>query len=567
MKEKTKNIIFLIGFIYILLGLALYLGTSITGYAIFIQKEYSITSEDLIYNNSEIDISGNIIKLKGIIKEYQITKKETQKAYIQEAIKNKKREVTNEVIGLDNNFVNTKELKIKLDKNLKNNDTLRLYLKERPYNTKIYVCPYEQENCKENNYGHLTYENPIFSVKGNSTIKVKLIKNDAQLSSDIYLISNGEEKLLIKNSKNNKEKEKEIFFPEEKEFNLMIKVNGSPMNLRNYQHTSNSKFAKIEKWYDNWIIKFEDLPEEKADWDYNDVVLEIQIEQENPKEYNIPLTNIKQPTNKFKLISDKPVKYDYIEGEYVNITHYNYTRIEYPKKAEIQTKKITLNGTIYGIVKNQTLKNNTINYYYSFDSEDWNNLTNEILNSTESSIKIKANLIRKNNLTPEINNIKIIYLEPAEKQTNLTQDNQTQEESNQTEDKNSTPKNPSSTSGSSGGSSGGSSSSTTSTNDQIYRETQEINEKQEVYQLPTKGNNKKQIIIGDSELKKQNQNLPFLEILTAKIVFSGKNMVSFFRNNIIWWLLLLALVSSYIGLYIKRRKAKNNSKKKTKRFK
>ncbi|MHC4639722.1 MAG: T9SS type A sorting domain-containing protein [Planctomycetota bacterium] len=47
----------------------------------------------------------------------------------------------------------------------------------------------------------------------------------------------------------------------------------------NYEHLSNSNYAVVEQLNDTlWEIGFEDLPDSIADWDYDDVIIRVELD-------------------------------------------------------------------------------------------------------------------------------------------------------------------------------------------------------------------------------------------------------------------------------------------------
>lgn len=555
MEEKTKNILFALAFVYILVGILFYLGASITGYVIYVQTDFNLNliPENFVYNNSQIAISEGKIKLSEIINEYQEIKEEDKNYYIKEALSNEKKDVTSNVVSLDGNYVNTKDLSIKFDSDVINNDTVRLYLKEVGHNNTIYLCSKELD-CMEKNHGKIYYNDiGSLSFKKDGILKVKIIGIEASLSSDVYLLTSSGEELLIKNAKNNLKKEFNKIYPAGTDFKIFIRVNGTPLGLGVYDHYYDTKFAVVEETEDNKLkIGFEDLPEDKTDWDYNDLVLEVEMDQDNSGWYNFSVNNLQEPADEFQLISKRPVKYDYIDAVHKEISVYNYTIISYFQEAELNSNEIILNGTVQAILVNKTLNNGAVFTFYSNDNgANWLPLTEDTINSNYSNIKLKLVFGSNQNQTPEVNEIKLVYLVSTE-ETNQTSD------TNQTE-QNTTTETPAPSSGGGGGGGGGGHSREETTEEIVITD----KTKQEIYRIPVQQpQDEKKIVVGETEVPKPVSDVPFLVGLTAKILYSGKNIGNFLFGNWGWLILIILLFSAYAYLYLRRKKDRMRKRKK-----
>jgi hypothetical protein len=114
----------------------------------------------------------------------------------------------------------------------------------------------------------------VMPVLGKFTIT--LTKASAQLVSDVYLYR-PDSILLIQNNLKNVGKTVNKTFPAGTALEFAILVhplgNGQP-----YWFFSGSKHARSTKASDSlWYVSFEDLPDSVADWDYNDVVLKVEL--------------------------------------------------------------------------------------------------------------------------------------------------------------------------------------------------------------------------------------------------------------------------------------------------
>ena len=122
---------------------------------------------------------------------------------------------------------------------------------------------------------------------GNWRVRVTLLGASASLSSDVYLTSPQEELLIRKSLKNvGKIVTSEILEGDELEFK--IHVNARKWGLGEYDHYAPGDFAEIYQLSGlTYLIGFEDMPADQADYDFNDVVLLVEIIQENEATANI----------------------------------------------------------------------------------------------------------------------------------------------------------------------------------------------------------------------------------------------------------------------------------------
>jgi hypothetical protein len=113
-------------------------------------------------------------------------------------------------------------------------------------------------------------------------VKVTLTKASASLISDVY-ISIPVEQLLISNNLINVGVKVEDEYAAGTKLNFFIRTNGTPWVLGIYDHYADSKFCKITRnALLKWTLSFEDLPESRADWDYNDVIISVEIIPSKP---------------------------------------------------------------------------------------------------------------------------------------------------------------------------------------------------------------------------------------------------------------------------------------------
>ena len=133
--------------------------------------------------------------------------------------------------------------------------------------------PSDQAGCQE-----------IVAPEGQWRVQVTLLEASAGLSSDVWLAEPARERLIRNTLRNvGKVATTEVFSGEE--VVLFIRVNAESWGLGIYDHYSDSVFARVRRddAY-HYTVSFEDLPVDRADWDYNDVVLLVEFLPETPAE-------------------------------------------------------------------------------------------------------------------------------------------------------------------------------------------------------------------------------------------------------------------------------------------
>ncbi|MBD3240313.1 MAG: hypothetical protein GF331_06985 [Chitinivibrionales bacterium] len=115
---------------------------------------------------------------------------------------------------------------------------------------------------------------PAVVLPTDGRITVTLTKASATLVSDVHMVE-PDSILLIANNLINVGTTVDTIYRLGTELRFAIDVHG-PDSV--YRHYSDSKYAKVSTVSDTqWTIHFEDLPEERADWDYDDVVIEVTL--------------------------------------------------------------------------------------------------------------------------------------------------------------------------------------------------------------------------------------------------------------------------------------------------
>jgi hypothetical protein len=125
--------------------------------------------------------------------------------------------------------------------------------------------------------------------QGQWRVRVTLLSVDASIKSDI-VIDQPISQLLIRNSLKNVGKVVTTPFISAEQLVFHLRVNAQSLGLGEYDHYSNSEFAIVQRVDPlRYIVNFEDLPADRADWDYNDVVLLVELVGEE--------VNIQESTN------------------------------------------------------------------------------------------------------------------------------------------------------------------------------------------------------------------------------------------------------------------------------
>ncbi len=107
-------------------------------------------------------------------------------------------------------------------------------------------------------------------------VTVTLTKASTKLVSDIYLVR-PDSILLIENNLTNVGKTVDTVYRPGTTLRFAIGVHG-PDGL--YFHYSESRFARMESISPTeWNIHFEDLPQDEADWDYDDVIINVKLDE------------------------------------------------------------------------------------------------------------------------------------------------------------------------------------------------------------------------------------------------------------------------------------------------
>jgi len=115
--------------------------------------------------------------------------------------------------------------------------------------------------------------------EGEWRVRVTLLESTGALKSDLFIDAPlAIEKPLIKNSLKHIGSVVETPFISGEELVFHIEINGESEGLGKYSHYSNSEFAVIERTDPlRYIVGFEEMPADQADWDYDDLVLLVEL--------------------------------------------------------------------------------------------------------------------------------------------------------------------------------------------------------------------------------------------------------------------------------------------------
>jgi hypothetical protein len=133
----------------------------------------------------------------------------------------------------------------------------------------------------------LVPQSPQITMPVLGKFTVTLIQASAKLVSDVYLFR-PDSTLLIANNLKNVGATVDKTYPSGTQLEFAILVHPLPGKGLPYWFMSDSKHALTTKANDSlWYVRFEDLPDSNADWDFNDVVLRVELNLLEP----LPLGN------------------------------------------------------------------------------------------------------------------------------------------------------------------------------------------------------------------------------------------------------------------------------------
>lgn len=123
-------------------------------------------------------------------------------------------------------------------------------------------------------------------LNNDGKLKITVEKGSAGLDSDLFLKMLGKDpQLITQKAQTNTGFTLETDYKDGDMLDFFIKTHGDSWGIGTYDHGTNTAAAADGKKYyqkeqlseNSWRIKFEDLPENQADWDYDDVVIKVEL--------------------------------------------------------------------------------------------------------------------------------------------------------------------------------------------------------------------------------------------------------------------------------------------------
>lgn len=123
-------------------------------------------------------------------------------------------------------------------------------------------------------------------INAEGKLKITVEKGSAGLDSDLFMKMNGKDaQLITQKAQTNTGFTLETDYKDGDMFDFFIKTHGDSWGIGTYDHGTNTALSSDGRAYykkeqlseNSWRIKFEDLPENRADWDYDDVVIKVEL--------------------------------------------------------------------------------------------------------------------------------------------------------------------------------------------------------------------------------------------------------------------------------------------------
>lgn len=132
------------------------------------------------------------------------------------------------------------------------------------------------------------------------SLRITVEKGSAGLDSDLFINKNGTDTLVTTKAQTNQDFTYETGYKKGDALDFFIKTHGDSWGLGTYDHGTNTENSPSGKAYykkeelspTSWRIRFEDLPEEKSDFDYDDVVIKVELLPKKQAD-----TSVKNTTN------------------------------------------------------------------------------------------------------------------------------------------------------------------------------------------------------------------------------------------------------------------------------
>ena len=411
-KKKEVKIYLYIIFLSIVIIASIYFTIMPTfiGYTVLQGYQVDIANaSNFNYNNEEIEITDNIIKLKANISSTNWT------TYSQEIFPITKayygpEDKTSKITEQDNNSQEISSSKIAtliFDSDLNNGDIINLYLKDEE-TTNVYLCNVYEE-CASSNLGSIYFPNQagyynLIVQNLNAPQRIFNLNSDEKIETD-FINSTG-----INITK---------FWYDHEDKTSKVSVNDNTTLEANENEILDIVFS--EGLQDNDIIQLYLKNEEATNLYLCNAGEECttsnlgQIYFPNQDgSYNITLQSINYPKKVFNLNSDEEIKVDFIEAIRITETNHSETNITYPTTANITTQDFTVENLMNWdlLIIEETLNGQSISYEYSADSGGtWQQVSEDKNLSAVNSTRIRIKVILNSNTseTPQLLSINITY--------------------------------------------------------------------------------------------------------------------------------------------------------------
>ena len=371
------------------------------------QVSVTINSSNLIFNSSEIEISGNTVKLKSSVIQTEketvnVTEYKISKAFFEDA--SNKTEKLVQIDNLNLTINENKPLYLIFNSEVSNGDIVLLYLVSNKTST-IDICDFDVGCTKKYgsvssgdaglyNISLINLENPTKSLLLTSTEKIKIDKAETNKGSLERAIVDPEDRTSRVASKDGDTQnigKNKLFY-----VILESKISSGTAIL----YLSGDKTSKIS------LCSFPSCSTEYGSFNY--------IENQAGF-YSVNLsTNFE--TNKIIIDTEKATELDYVNFSLTQIKKEIIEKTVYPLISLAETKEFSFGNleTWSSFLFNKNLNNQTINLFYSTDNSSWSEVSGSgdlsSVDKTSKKIKFRLNFSTNNSSTPEISNLTLNYI-------------------------------------------------------------------------------------------------------------------------------------------------------------
>ena len=401
LKKKLKKDLELALFASLLLLLIIYgmYKPSFIGYVTYeiteYEKEWDFTTNEYTYDDSLINLS-NGVRLIPNIEIIRVEDYSYENYYVTKALYDPK-DKTNKVNALDgekHDVDKNKIFDVIFEEKLDNGDIIYLYMNSSDAD-EIFLCDLGTE-CNSPGYGNINYE----GNEGWYNITISNL-NEPVIGFNIDPANKIKFNYIYASNGNNIDIVKALYDPSDK----TNKVNALDSDKHGVDKNKIFNVIFDNELNNNDIIS---IYAKLKDNDFSEIYLcDYGIECNSPgygkvdvngeiDEYywfNITISDLDEPTDKFNIDPDIEVYYIYAYRFFND--SYNILNITYPSSAVIDTQDFTINnfGRWDLLEKDEILNNQEIDYYYSTDGITWNLITDFNLSYVDSNtIRLRANL-------------------------------------------------------------------------------------------------------------------------------------------------------------------------------